>query len=150
MCVDVSLRPTRGCLLSRPHSCSARSTRARRADGHRTGLRRRYAHRPLAPEPGLERVQLGINDSFSGANASPLFIGIVTVDDATNDPVAAIARAHLINGGGWPGVSAAEGVVLDDVVVGNVSTVPEPSAVALLAMGLLGFCCSSRSPRSTP
>jgi hypothetical protein len=50
------------------------------------------------------------------ADGSTLFRGIVTVDDLTNEPVAAIARVDVVSGTAWPENLAADGVPLDDFV----------------------------------
>ena len=44
------------------------------------------------------------------------FVGLIA-RDAEGRPVAAIARAHLVNGNGWPNVDEAEGVVIDDLAL---------------------------------
>jgi len=83
---------------------------------------------------------LGFDGPISGPNASQLFAGIITVDDGTNTPVNAIARAHLVNGDGWPGGGDNEGVPLDDFIFGVPSEIPEPASLALLGLGgLLGL-----------
>ena len=53
--------------------------------------------------------------NVSGANASQIFRGIVTVD-AGNNPIPAIFSAKLVNGDGWPAGNSNEGVTLDDFV----------------------------------
>ena len=83
-------------------------------------------------------TQLGFHDSFSGASGSQLFIGFVTVDSDSNLPVQAISSVELINGSGWPGVFAAEGVVLDNFTFGGVAPVPEPNTMVVIY-----FCASA-------
>lgn len=58
--------------------------------------------------------QLG-SSPVSGANASQVFRGIVTVD-ASKNPVPAIFSVTLVNGNEWPPVGVSEGVTLDDFV----------------------------------
>ncbi len=64
------------------------------------------------------------SQQVSGADACQKFVGFVTVDSETGLPVASISRYRLVNGSGWPGTFANEGVVLDDfefaVLGGNV------------------------------
>ena len=69
--------------------------------------------RPLAQE-----------QDFRTPNAGQVFRGFVAVD-ADGNLIPAISRAQIINGTGWPGVDAGDGVVLDDLVF----AVPEPSGI---------------------
>jgi hypothetical protein len=68
--------------------------------------------------------ELAVEQGFSGENASILFRGMIAVDQ-TGKPVPAIARVQLINGSGWPEVSEAEGVTLDDFIFGIPTPLPE-------------------------
>lgn len=63
-------------------------------------------------------AQLAISIPIVGPNASRRFRGWVTVDGATGQPVAAIARAHVVNGSEWPPRDIDDGVPLDDFVFG--------------------------------
>jgi hypothetical protein len=55
----------------------------------------------------------------SSASGEAAFAGLVTTD-AQGAPVAAITRVELVTGNGWPGSADAEGVVLDDLMLGAV------------------------------
>jgi len=52
-------------------------------------------------------------------NAGKAFFGFVTVDPITNEPVAAITRAHIVNGSGWAGNAENEGTALDNFMAGT-------------------------------
>jgi hypothetical protein len=58
----------------------------------------------------------------SGTNAEAVFRGIVALDNGT--PVATIFEAQIVNGQGWPGVAANEGVTLDDLTFGLPTPAP--------------------------
>lgn len=51
-----------------------------------------------------------------GGSAEAVFRGLVTIDSTTGDPIPAIARVQILNGGGWPGATLNQGVPLDDFV----------------------------------
>lgn len=61
--------------------------------------------------------KIGVADGFRGNSGSKVFRGLVAVDSNGN-PIPAISRVQLINGTGWPGVDAGDGVTLDDMVFG--------------------------------
>ena len=78
--------------------------------------------------PGIEASGITIYDgenaelaaeTIDGPDGSQLFLGLVTVDETSGDPVAAIRRAHVVNGSEWPARDVGEGVVLDDFVAGT-------------------------------
>jgi hypothetical protein len=56
---------------------------------------------------------LATYNSITGPNRTPVFRGIVAVDE-TGNPVPVIERVRLTNGTGWPGVDAGETVTMDD------------------------------------
>ena len=81
---------------------------------------------PQSGPSGLEiydtsDAQLATEGPVSGPNGSKVFRGLVTVDDQTNQPVAAIARVRVVNGDEWPPRDVDEGVVLDDFVFGPIA-----------------------------
>jgi len=53
------------------------------------------------------------------ADAKRVFVGFVAVNAATNLPVAAISRVHIVNGSGWLGNDWNEGVALDNFMAGT-------------------------------
>jgi len=59
--------------------------------------------------------RLATYDSVSGPNRTPVFRGIVAVDER-GKPVPVIAKIVLTNGTGWPGVDRGETVTLDDFI----------------------------------
>jgi hypothetical protein len=58
------------------------------------------------------------------ADGGSIFRGIVTADDATGDPIPAIARVDIVNGTGWPAGQLNDGVPLDDFAFGLPALVP--------------------------
>ena len=59
--------------------------------------------------------QIGTTTRFRSPSGGQMFRGIIAVDSQGN-PIPAISRVQLINGTGWPGVDAGDGVTLDDMV----------------------------------
>ena len=84
--------------------------------------------------------EVGTTGTVSGSDASQLFVGVVAVDTGSLEPTPVIARVHVVNGSGWPGVNENEGVVLDDLMF--TTPVPEPAATpgALAVLGTLAGC----------
>jgi WD40 repeat protein len=73
---------------------------------------------------------LGSKKGFDGNTGSQLYFGFLVSDEA-GKPVPAIAKVKLVNGSGWPEVSSAEGVVLDDFLF----TVPQSAVPVALTSG---------------
>jgi hypothetical protein len=89
--------------------------------------------------------EIGTTGTVSGPNASQLFVGVVAVDTGSLQPTPAIARVHIVNGSGWPGVDANEGVVLDDLTFPAPVPVPEPDASPLAVAAALWLRARRRS-----
>jgi hypothetical protein len=79
-------------------------------------------------DPDLPASAMTILDSGGGtlgsvtlpaADGTTLFRGLVTVDDTTGEPVAAIAEVDIVSGTGWPAGLVNDGVPLDDFVFGT-------------------------------
>jgi hypothetical protein len=66
----------------------------------------------------------GSTGLVSGPNGSHVFRGLVAVDDATNAPVPAIFRVHVVSGNEWVGRDVDEDVALDDFVFGPTPAAP--------------------------
>jgi hypothetical protein len=82
-----------------------------------------------------------VSPVVSGPDASQRFRGWVTIDSATDRPVAAIARAHLVNGTEWPTVDIGDDVPLDDFVFGmppqTTTTTTTTTSTTALPVGLI-------------
>jgi hypothetical protein len=86
--------------------------------------------------PGIQESGIAIFDAanqelaartIDGGDGSQLFLGLVTVDEESGQPVAAIRRAHVVSGSEWPARDVGEGVALDDFVSGGAATVVLPA-----------------------
>ena len=76
-----------------------------------------------------EGNELGRSGTVRTLNRGKRFVGLVTVDKATNQPIAAIAWVNIVNGSGWLENDCNEGVALDNFVFRKPVVTPVPTAV---------------------